>query len=234
MVAGRASISSAFFATKIALSRPESQIYFPKNKSIVTGNPLMTNILNIKTKTVLGKPPVILVIGGSRGSSFINELVMNVAKSILSRNILIHITGERDFEKVEKFKEKLSPILRINYKVYPSINPLEIGNYYSRADLVISRSGANSISEILYAKRPAILIPLPRTFLGEQVKNARYAESLGFSYVFFEKEATSEAIIKEINRILTDWRSIVDKTRKNINPDMNAARKVVDLVEGCI
>lgn len=234
VVAGRASISSAFFATKIALARMESQKYFPKNKSIVTGNPLMTGVLNVKTKTVLGKTPTVLVIGGSRGSTFINELVMELAKSILAHNILIHITGERDFEKVEKFKENLSPILRNNYKVYPSVNPSEIGSYYSQADLIISRSGANSVSEIIYAGRPAILIPLPRTFLGEQVKNARYAESFGFSSVFLEKDVTPEVILKEINHFLKDWDILIRRAEENLSPDTNASKKVVDLVKGYI
>ncbi|QQG41173.1 MAG: UDP-N-acetylglucosamine--N-acetylmuramyl-(pentapeptide) pyrophosphoryl-undecaprenol N-acetylglucosamine transferase [Candidatus Woesebacteria bacterium] len=230
VVAGRASISSAFFATKIALARLESQIYFPKNKSIVTGNPLMTNVLNIKNKTVLGKPPTILVIGGSRGSNFINDLVMEMAKSILVHNILIHITGERDFEKVEKFKDRLPPNLRINYKIYSSINPSEMGNYYSRTDLVISRSGANSVSEIIYARRPAILIPLPRTFLDEQVKNAKYAESFGFSSVFLEKDATPEVVLKEINRFLKDWNQLVRKAEEHLSQDTDASKKIVDLV----
>ncbi len=234
VVAGRASISSAFFATKIALARPESQRYFPKNKSVVTGNPLMKNILNIRAKKFPGRPPIILVIGGSRGSNFINELVIDILKLVLSHNVLIHITGERDFEKVEKFKEKLSPTLRKNYKVYRSINPSEIGNYYSQADLIISRSGANSISEIIYAKRPAILIPLPRTFLGEQVKNARYAESFGFSSVFLEENATPETILKEINRLLKDWPELIRKAKGTHSPDTEASKKVVDLVKNYI
>lgn len=230
VAAGRASISSAFFATKIALARAESQKYFPANKSIITGNPLMTNVLDVKPKEVPSKFPTILVIGGSRGSNFINELIIDIAKHLLSHFTIIHVTGERDFEKVEKFKESLSMDLKKNYMTYLSVNPLEIGDYYSRADIIISRSGANSVSEILYARRPAILIPLPRTFMNEQVKNARYAESFGFCLVFLEKEATSVAIVKEINRLIADWPKIVGKTVGKTNPDINASKKVVDLL----
>lgn len=234
VAAGRASISSAFFATKIAMARIESQKYFPVGKSIVTGNPLMSNILNIVPKKIPSKSPTILVIGGSRGSNFLNELIIDMAARLLSRFTIIHVTGMRDFEKIEKFKEKLPLDLKQNYKTYLSINPMEMGSYYSQADIIISRSGANSISEILYARRPAILIPLPRTFMGEQVKNARYAESFGFSSVFLEKEATSEAIIKEINRLSESWQKIMEKAHGKDNPDINASRKVVDLVSGYI
>jgi UDP-N-acetylglucosamine--N-acetylmuramyl-(pentapeptide) pyrophosphoryl-undecaprenol N-acetylglucosamine transferase len=230
VAAGRASISSAFFATKIALARSESQKYFPINKSIITGNPLMANILDVKPKEIPSKSPTILVIGGSRGSNFINELIVDIAKPLLSRFTLIHLTGEVDFGKVEKFKEGLSADLKKNYITYLSINPLEIGDYYSRADLIISRSGANSVSEILYARRPAILIPLPRTFMGEQVKNARYAESFGFSRVFLEKEATPIAIVEEINRLIDNWQEIMAKAAKKTNPDINASKKVVSLI----
>jgi UDP-N-acetylglucosamine--N-acetylmuramyl-(pentapeptide) pyrophosphoryl-undecaprenol N-acetylglucosamine transferase len=230
VAAGRATIASAFFATKIALARGESQKYFPENKSVITGNPLMSNILSVKPKEVPSKFPTILVIGGSRGSNFINELIVSLAKDLLSRFTIIHVTGQKDFEKVEKFKEYLPADLKQNYKTYLSINPLEIGNYYSQADMIISRSGANSISEILYAKRPAILIPLPRTFLNEQVKNARYAEGFGLASVFLEKEATSETIAKEINRILKDWQKIESNASKEVSPDVNASKKVVDLL----
>lgn len=230
VAAGRASISSAFFATKIALARAESQKYFPKKKTIVTGNPLMSNILNVKLKMIPGSPPAIFVIGGSRGSNFINKLIIEMAPKLLLNYIIIHVTGERDFEKIEKFKETLSPNLKENYKTYLSIDPLEMGDYYSQADLIISRSGANSISEILYTKIPAILIPLPRTFMNEQVKNARYAESFGLSYVFLEKEAFPEAIIKEINRLTKNWQKIVEKVRKKNSPDLYASKKVVELV----
>jgi UDP-N-acetylglucosamine--N-acetylmuramyl-(pentapeptide) pyrophosphoryl-undecaprenol N-acetylglucosamine transferase len=231
VAAGRAAIASTFFVRKIALAREESQKYFPKEKTVVTGNPLMSNVLSVKPKKVLGDSPTILVIGGSRGSNFINELVVDIAKTLLSRFVIIHVTGQRDFEKIEKFKETLPQNLKQNYKTYLSIDPLEIGSYYSQVDLIISRSGANSISEILYTKRPAILIPLPRTFINEQVKNARYAESFGFSTVFLEKEATPEVVMKEINRILKDWQEITVNASKKISPDINASKKVVDIIE---
>ncbi len=231
VAAGRASISSAFFATKIALSRPDSQKYFPESKSVVTGNPLMTNILNVKPKDSPGSPPTILVIGGSRGSNFINELIVDIAKPLLAGFTLIHVTGEADFEKIEKFKESLSSDLKKNYMTYLSVNPLEIGDCYSRADLIISRSGANSVSEILYARRPAILIPLPRTFMNEQVKNAKYAQSFGFCSVFLESEAAPLSIVKEINRLINDWQKIVGNAVEKTNPDVNASSKVVNILQ---
>jgi len=77
VAAGRASISSSPFATKIALARSESLSYFPKNKSVITGNPLMSNVLKVKPRKYLGNPPTILIIGGSRGSNFINDLIID-------------------------------------------------------------------------------------------------------------------------------------------------------------
>lgn len=229
-VFGRASIFSAFFASKIALARSESLKYFPKNKSVVTGNPLMSNVLNIITRDSPGKPPTILVIGGSRGSNFINELIMDIATKILPHFNVIHVIGERDFEIVEKFKERLSQNIRQNYRTYLSIDPLEMGDYYSKADIIISRAGANSVSEILYTGLPSILIPLPRTFMNEQMKNARYAESFGTSSVFSEKESTPDAVVNEINRLMSDWQRIVQKGRAKISPDANASKKIVSLL----
>jgi UDP-N-acetylglucosamine--N-acetylmuramyl-(pentapeptide) pyrophosphoryl-undecaprenol N-acetylglucosamine transferase len=231
VVAGRASISSSFFATKIALARKESLRYFPKDKTIVIGNPLMTNILNVKPKTHPDSPATILVIGGSRGSNFINELVMDIGKTLLSRFKIIHITGEKDFEMIEKYRDSLSPVLNQNYKTLSSVDPMTMGRLYSQSDLIISRSGANSVSEILYVKRPAILIPLPRTFMGEQVKNAQYAKDFGLSSVFLEKEATPSAIIIETDRLLNDWQKIETKVSEKVSPDVEASKKVVNILQ---
>ncbi|HKB88235.1 MAG TPA: UDP-N-acetylglucosamine--N-acetylmuramyl-(pentapeptide) pyrophosphoryl-undecaprenol N-acetylglucosamine transferase [Patescibacteria group bacterium] len=231
VVGGRANISVSSFATKIALARPESAEYFPSNKSVITGNPLMANVLNVKPKSLLSNTPKILVIGGSRGSNFINELIVGIAKTLLSRFILIHVTGQNDFVMVNDFRESLPSHLKENYKVYESIDPFEMGSYYSQSDLIISRSGANSVSEIIYVKRPAIFIPLPRTFMNEQVKNAKYAQGFGLATVFLEKEATPQTVIKEISRIIESWQKIISKTSDIVSPDINASTKLVALLE---
>lgn len=227
VAAGRATITSSVFATKIAISRPESAVYFPKDKTIVTGNPLMQNILDVKTKTKIGDPPVLFVFGGSRGSNFLNDLVLSMGPEILRDYKILHITGEMDYERVLEASETFPSKIKANYKIYASVDPSEIHKYYEISDLIIARSGANTVSEILYVKRPTIFVPLPRTYKNEQYKNAIYAKEFGIAKVLTEVEAVKERVIKEVKDMTADWHKIVTLAEKKESPDKNAAKNLV-------
>ena len=102
--------------------------------------------------------------------------------------------------------------------------------YYGESDLIIARSGASTVSEILYIKRPAIFIPLPRTFMDEQYKNAKYAESFGLARVLRETEVSSASLIRNVDEMFHDWQKIVDKVLEKKSPDSGASQKIVDMV----
>lgn len=227
LAAGRAAMASAYIVSKIALSREESLKHFPKGKCVITGNPLMSSILSVPPITTHHLPFTILIMGGSRGSEFINEEIFKILPELIKIYKVIHITGERDFEKYRDLKLK-------NYRVLPFVDPREMAKYYIESDMVIERSGANSVSELLYVKRPAILIPLPRTFMGEQVKNARYAENFGIARVILETEVSSESLMLIIKSTISNWSKTVSKVKNMTSPDVNASGKVVDLIESCI
>jgi UDP-N-acetylglucosamine--N-acetylmuramyl-(pentapeptide) pyrophosphoryl-undecaprenol N-acetylglucosamine transferase len=223
VAAGRANIISAFFARKIALSRGESLNFFPRSKSVVTGNPILAEMLAISPKMKLTATKTILVVGGSRGSEFINEEIFKIVPELIKKYRIIHITGERDFRK---YKEGGSE----RYKVLAFVDPREMPRYYGESDLIIARSGASTVSEILYIKRPAIFIPLPRTFMDEQYKNAKYAESFGLARVLRETEVSSASLIRNVDEMFHDWQKIVDKVLEKKSPDSGASQKIVDMV----
>jgi UDP-N-acetylglucosamine--N-acetylmuramyl-(pentapeptide) pyrophosphoryl-undecaprenol N-acetylglucosamine transferase len=222
--AGRAAIASTFFARKIALAREESQKYFPKQKTVITGNPLSEEILSVKPKITLGNTKTILIMGGSRGSEFINEEIFKIIPKLLTKYRTIHITGERNFEKYKDYQNK-------NYRAVSFVDPRKMPAYYKDADLVITRSGANTVSEILYLKIPTIFIPLPRTFMDEQYKNAKYAEEFGVAKVMLETETNPESLLAEIEKMFSAWENIVSNLEKKESPDINASKKVTDLIE---
>ncbi len=223
VAAGRASMASSFFAARIAVSREESLKFFPKNRVTVTGNPVMQEIVKVKAKNTPGNPPTILIIGGSRGSQFINEEVSYIADKLTQKYKLIHVTGEANYLNYKNFESAW-------YEVISTVDPREVYKYYEKADIVISRAGANSVSEIIIVKRPAILIPLPRTFMDEQVKNAKYAEDFGVAKVMTEREVNSESLQSAIADSLENWSKIVGRIKEKISPDLNAAKNLVDLV----
>lgn len=223
IVAGRASVMSAFFADKVALSREESLQYFPKDKCVVTGNPMRSEILSIKPKYKLGASRTILVMGGSRGSEFINEELYKILPKLISKYNVIHITGERDYEKYSRLTLN-------NYRVLAFVNPKDMVEIYNVSDIIISRSGANSISEILSIKRPSLLIPLPRTFMNEQYKNAKFAEDFGIAKVMVESDVDSKNLMAAIKSLFLDWQTIVSRVIKKPVPDILASNKVFDLI----
>ncbi len=223
LAAGRATISSAFFARKIALGRSESLKYFPPGKCVVTGNPLTSSVLSVRPIKKPHNPITILIMGGSRGSEFINEEIIKIVPELSAKYKIIHITGERDFEMYKDLAGR-------NYEVLSFVDPKDMDKYYSRSDIIISRSGANTVAEIIYIKRPAILIPLPRTFMNEQYKNADYAKKIGIAKVLTEKEVNPESLLSAIEETMTNWEKIVTHFLGYKSPDEASAKKLVDLL----
>jgi UDP-N-acetylglucosamine--N-acetylmuramyl-(pentapeptide) pyrophosphoryl-undecaprenol N-acetylglucosamine transferase len=222
-VAGRASISESFFSRKIALGHGESRKFFPHNNIILTGNPLVSSILSVSPASNLKAPYSILVMGGSRGSEFINEEIIKIAPELTKKYKIVHITGERDFEKYKKLEND-------NYHVISFVDPRRMFEYYKKSDLIIARSGANTVSEIMYIKRPAILIPLPKTFLDEQVKNAKLAEEFGIAKVIEEKEVDSKFLLEMIDETFKNWNKITSNVNYKTSFDSDASQKLVDLL----
>ena len=200
--AGRANLASKVFADKIALSRPDSSKYFPKNKSLVTGNPVSRRMFLLKTKHAIGSPPVLFITGGSRGSQAINAVVLEVLPELLKKFIVFHQTGEIDIKKFEGVKEVLPTAISNRYTVFSRVSPDETAILFEKADIIISRSGANTVSDILAAKRPAIVIPLPISFMDEQTKNAEFLEKFGFVSIIPQRKLTGTRLLLEINKII--------------------------------
>jgi len=230
--AGRANLLSAKFATKITLARSESKKYFPNSDFVVTGNPVMHQFTDVKPISRPKGLPVIFVTGGSRGSQNINLSLEAILKPLLKEYKVIHQTGGIDYLKFSDIKQKLPQALRDNYEVFIRVNPLTVSKIYSQASLVVSRAGANTVSEIMLTKRPAILIPLPISFLDEQTKNAEIAKKWGIAKVISQDKLTPEKLLREIKDSISDMENIVLRVKGKKSPDFGASNRLVKLVSG--
>jgi UDP-N-acetylglucosamine--N-acetylmuramyl-(pentapeptide) pyrophosphoryl-undecaprenol N-acetylglucosamine transferase len=231
---GRANKYSAFFAKKIALSRKESLSYFPSAKCVVTGNPISKEISSLSPKKDIGVPPVVFVTGGSRGSSILNRTVAESLREILGKYNLIHQTGFLDYGWVSKERDKLPMKQKNNYKIYSVIEPWKWPNYISSSDLVISRAGANIVSELIAVKKLAILIPIPFSYENEQMKNAQYAKSLGVAEIIEQESLTSEGLTRLIDKIMANWEKKVKNIKNPQIDDKDASKKLVNLIESLL
>ncbi len=198
-----------FFAKKIFLAFEETKKYFPKNKIVITGNPIKQSVFKIIDKPFLinKNKPVIYVTGGSLGSHSINVHIKKILPELLKNYIVIHQTGEtkeyHDYEELESLKKTLPIFLQKNYFIKKYFLENEIGYVYSLADLVISRAGANTFFELIALKKPAILIPLPWSAGREQQHHAEIFSKNGFGEIFHQIES-SKKLLRLINQIINN------------------------------
>ncbi len=231
MAVGRANKYSAPFAKKIALARAESLNFFPRGKCVVVGNPILPEIEKILPKSEISDPPQILVTGGSRGSTTINSLIGEILDSLLAKYKLIHHTGEIDFPKFEKKRSELADAAKEGYEVYSHIPVKDMPKILGKADILVARAGANTVSEAVAAKKPSILIPLPFSYLDEQTKNADFAQKFGLARVLAQEGVTGQKLLKEIDETVENWQAILSQVKTKVSPDIGASGRLVSLIE---
>jgi len=229
-VIGRANKASLPFSTKVAVARNSSKQYIPNSKLVVTGNPMPKKILDLKQKVNISKPPVIFVTGGSRGSVTLNSIVLESLEFLLTKYKVIHQSGELDFEKCVNFRKYLPEKLIKRYEVLDFIDPKKIDKYYQKADLIVARSGANTVSDILMSKTPSILVPIPFTYLNEQHLNAEYVQNLGLGVIIEQNELNKDNLINKIDEIISNWKIYKERFKKVELLDLGASEKLVDLL----
>lgn len=179
-----------------------------KEKCVVTGNPIRQEILNAdytKSRIKLGiKKPFVLIFGGSLGADRINNTVIDILPRIADEDkiSLIFGTGDRNYDEVMKKISDKNITLSDNVKVVPYID--NMADCMAAADLVVSRAGAITVSEIAALGKPSILIPSPNVVRNHQEQNAREFERLGAAEVILESELNADALYEKIMKSVLD------------------------------
>lgn len=163
-------------AHKICVAYENMERYFPKEKIIMTGNPIRKDLINLNGLQTKAKEhfelnqenKTLLVIGGSLGALTINESIAKNLDELIRRKIqVIWQTGKYYYPKA---LEVLNSYKNHNVKIHKFINRMDYA--YSTADFIISRAGAGSISELCIVGKPVILVPSPNVAEDHQTKNA--------------------------------------------------------------
>ena len=229
--AGRANILSSYFAKKILISRESSTQFFNKNKTLLVGNPLNKEILNridLKRNT---RVKTILITGGSRGSKWINDAVKPILPRLLEKYFVIHQVGEGNLNEFAEIKNEIQPEGYEKYLSFGQIDPKSMAEIISKADIIISRSGANTICELVALKKPSILVPIPWTYNDEATENAKYMEELGLARILLQKELSPQKLLHEVEELVNNYANVIRDTENVESPDINAAEKVVDILQ---
>jgi len=200
------------FASKICITfKAAKQNSKYKNKKIVTGTPIRKHLFQGNKERVYhhfafnNDKPCVLIIGGSQGAQSINQCVRSSLPQLLKHVNVIHLCGQG------KLDESLTTV--DGYQQIEYAND-ELADYYAASDIVISRSGANALYEILALSKPHILIPLPRkASRGDQIQNAEYFRKSGISYVIHDEELSPECLLDNVLSLLSQKEHIRKKIR---------------------
>lgn len=190
----------AKFAKKICVSWKSSEKYFPKEKVVLTGNPIRQEIVNVKNiQNEKNKTPIIYLTGGSAGAHALNLLVEKTLDQLLKKCLVIHQTGGsevyKDFERLEERKD-------LRYECQKFLTAKEAAIIMSKADLVVGRAGINTVTELIYLQKPSFLIPLPAGQKNEQLKNAKFIKSLGLGEFVEQRLLTPDLFVSTIFSML--------------------------------
>jgi len=207
-------------ARYVAISFEESSKYFPKDKVVLTGNPVRYGIFKVAdTRKVRADQPIIYITGGSRGSQIINQNVAKVVDKLTRLGEVIHQTGELDFLITMEKKESMSKQASDNYLVSANFTPREVEEIYKKVSIVISRAGANTVSELAALGIPSILIPISWSESDEQTKNAKLLEDMGAAIIIFESNLTPDILFQAVEKITNEY--------KNYSENASLAKKLV-------
>ena len=164
-------------AERICVAYEGMERFFPKEKILLTGNPVRQNVLHCnetaeEARRAMGLDPAkktLLIVGGSLGAGTINQSVLTHLNEIRQSNIqIVWQTGKYYFDNIQA-QLKQEPSVE---NLHPTAFISDMGRAYKAADLVISRAGASSISEFCLIGKPVILVPSPNVAEDHQTKNA--------------------------------------------------------------
>lgn len=201
-------------AKKIFVAYEGMEKYFPGEKILLTGNPVRADLRDTGKRREEGLKhfgleegkPVVLVIGGSLGARTINKSILKGLDQFGKENQLIWQTGKYYYDDI---KIAAGEISNRAIKIQAFIKNMEYA--FAVADVIISRAGAGTISELALVGKPVILVPSPNVAEDHQTKNAMALASKGAAIHVADRDAETE-LVRTCVKLLND-----EKKRKNLS-----------------
>ena len=202
------------YADKIGVSFESTISLFPKEKAVLTGNPCGEKA--IKTKKITKKEfeldenkKLVLIVMGSLGSKTINEKMSEYIYGFRNKNYqVVFVTGNDYYDKI---KTKMFPE---NVKVVPFIK--DMPGLMKSTDLIVSRAGASTMSEIMALDIPTVFIPSPYVTNNHQYKNAMDLVNKEAALIIEEKDLNKNTLIRTIDDILEN-KEKYEKIKNNLS-----------------
>ncbi len=190
-------------------------------KAIFTGSPIRSELTQgqkskgLEITKLKDDKPFILITGGSTGAESLNEVVYKALPQLTKKYNVIHLVGKNKGKKISS----------TNYCQMEFCTNIE--HLFALASVVVSRAGSNAICELLYLKKPMLLIPLPKssTSRGDQIDNAKYFEKKNLAKVLLQENLTPKTLCSNIDFVFFNKKNL-----SNISSFSNGNKNIVNII----
>lgn len=226
----------AKYAKRVALNFPETSGLgnIPQEKIVIAGNPVRSAFSTAKVKRNFDNKELnIFVVGGSQGAKIFSSIVpaaLQILKTKLP-NLTINIVQQAANIDQGPLREIYSKICK---KVELSEFFVDVASKYLASDIVIARSGASTIAELIHLHQPSILVPYPFAAEDHQLYNAKVLAEKGGCWYFEQKVLDAEALASKIAEIATDRNILKSISQKLSTMEIDSVRILADTVEKII
>lgn len=211
----------ARFADQVFITLEESAGYFPGNSTLLTGNPLRRQILDMVNKQNAPLiPPLpaevckqsqqgefhLFIFGGSQGAHAINSAMVDALPFLKQRQIklkITHQTGEKDCDQVAGAYRAAGVEARVTAFIG------DMATEYARADLIICRAGATTIAEVTACGKACLFIPFPHAVDDHQRRNAEALLKKEACFMLLEQELTGQRLAETIRELAEDPQTVI-------------------------
>lgn len=224
--------------SKVCVAYDGMEKFFPKEKIVLTGNPVRKDILVIdgkrnKALTQFGLETgrkTLLIIGGSLGAKTINESILDGIQKLIDAQVqVIWQTGKGYYKD---YQAQLTRYDLKKIKVFDFLKEMDLA--YAAADVVISRSGAIAVSELCIARKPCILVPSPNVAEDHQTKNAMALVNKQAAQLVADKDAHTTLVGEALKLLFDEQRASALSLNISKLARPNATNEIVDEIEKLI
>ncbi len=213
------------YVDAVCISFPDTKV--KAKKVVYTGNPSSeddNSIFDKKEFKLSDDKKLVLIVMGSLGSKVVNDKMKEILPKFNDKNYeVLFITGNDYYEEFNNLK------LNKNIKIVPFINNLK--RVFKKTDVLVTRAGATTMSEIISFKVPSILIPSPYVTDNHQYKNAMNLVEKKSALLIEEKDLSSDTLIDSIDNLITDKEKInLIKNNLSMMSVNNSASKIYKLI----
>ncbi|MED2151432.1 undecaprenyldiphospho-muramoylpentapeptide beta-N-acetylglucosaminyltransferase, partial [Bacillus thuringiensis] len=219
------------FATKLCTTFPQTGENVSNEKKVYVG-PIVREEIE-KGNVLRGRrycefqqdKPVLLIMGGSQGAKWINDMVRKCLDTILLNFNIIHICG----------KGKVDPSIGMEgYMQFEYIGD-ELPHILNMASVVVSRAGSTAISELLFLKKPMLLIPLTNSSSrGDQGLNAEYFSRQGYAEVILQDRVNTNTFIHAVNKLYTNQEKYIQNMNEYKKTNDEGIHQLVDIINDVV